>query len=154
MLFVGRILSLFLSVFIPIIMLGSQASSAPYHAAASFEPAVPLLNDLTSTAFTFSVHNTGTSVSIGAVAIEPPSSIWTILGCSQGPAGWTAELSGGKCLYRSEDAPSDDIGPGLRTGGFRLAATARADANYSGAWKVTVSKANHFDDDSTTRVCC
>ena len=58
MLFAGRILTLLLSVFIPLVMFGAPASNPPYLAAASMEPRAQYLNDTTGTVFNFRVHNT------------------------------------------------------------------------------------------------
>ena len=49
MLVAGKILSLLLSVFIPVVMLAAQASDPAYSAAASMEPAAQYVNDTTGT---------------------------------------------------------------------------------------------------------
>ena len=91
----------------------------PHAAAASVAPQVQYLNDTTGTVFTFPIHNTGTSTSIGAVGSRPALEPWTIVGCPLAPAGWTATRSDTMCRYRSADGTADDIKPGQSSSAFR-----------------------------------
>src|SRR3954447_16209636 len=72
--------------------LAVSAQGAAFAAKASVQPAVQYLNDSSGTVFSFRVHNTGTSASIGAVQIDRPSDQWTFTGCPLAPAGWSTVL--------------------------------------------------------------
>ena len=124
-------------------------SAAPFEAKASVAPQFQPLNDTAGTVFTFTVHNTGTSASIGAVEIVRPSNRWTVAGCPRAPAGWSAQRSDAMCRFRSGDGTADDIQPGQTLSAFQVRATTLpGSADRVGTWAVTVSKSNLFDSKS------
>jgi hypothetical protein len=125
----------------------SMAQGAAFAAKASVEPGVQYLHDHAGTVFTFTVHNTGRSRSIGAVEISRPSSLWTIGSCPTAPAGWTTERTASSCRYLSAHRPGDDLDPGASSSRFGLKArTGDAGGDRAGTWHVVVSKSNSFDD--------
>jgi len=69
---------------------------------------------------TFTVHNTGTSDSIGAVEISRPSTSFTVVACPQAPVGWSTQASAEKCRYRSASGTADDIAPGASDNRFQV----------------------------------
>ncbi len=139
----------FLSFFLPIIMIASPAFAAAFSATAYVTPQVMYLNDITGTVLTFTINNTGTVDSIGAVQIERPSNQWSVLNCPTGPLGWTRQTSSTMCRYRSANGTADDIMPGQSNSAFQLRATTTSgNADRPGVWKVTVSKSNQFDNPS------
>src|SRR5689334_2128905 len=94
------------------IALAMSAQGASFAAEASAQPGVQYLNDTAGTVFTFTIHNTGTSSSIGAVEIDRPGKQWTVTACPLAPAGWSTQLANTKCRYRSLSTTADDIAPG------------------------------------------
>jgi hypothetical protein len=138
------VVALAVAVTVPVVSLG-----AAFAAKSSVQPLAQYLNDATGTVFTFTIHNTGTSSSIGAVELSRPSSLWTVTACPQAPAGWTTQRADTKCRYRSASATSDDIQPGASNSQFKLTATTLAGSqDVAGMWGVIVSKSNGFDDSS------
>src|SRR5215213_6346655 len=147
----GMLLALLALVTLGITSKAQAAPAAAFAAAASVAPQVQYLNDTTGTVFSFTVHNTGTSTSIGAVEIDRPSNQWTIVGCPLAPAGWTASRSDTMCRYRSADGTADDIKPGQSSSAFQVKATTLpGSADRTGTWAVVVSKSNQFDNPSLT----
>jgi len=140
---------LFGSVLIVPALVVAPASSAPFAAKASVSPQVQYLGDSTGTTFTFTVENTGTSDSIGAVQITRPANSWTIIGCPGAPAGWTEQRSDTMCRYRSASETADDIAPGTESSAFQVTATVAAGTqNITGTWSVKVSRSSNFDTKS------
>src|SRR4051812_1107537 len=132
-----------------LVALPTGVVAAPFAAKASVAPDVQYLNDTTGTVFTFTVDNTGSTSSIGAVEIDRPSNQWTITACPQAPAGWSAQRSDAMCRFRSADGTADDIRPGTSVSSFQVRATTLpGSADRTGTWGVTVSKANQFDNKS------
>ena len=137
------LLALAVGAVVPVVSFG-----AAFAAKASVDPVVQYLQD-SGTVLTFTVHNTGTTDSIGAVEISRPSTSFTVVACPQAPAGWSTQVADTKCRYRSAMGTADDIAPGASSSSFKLtSATAGGRADFSGTWKVTVSKSNQFDDKS------
>ena len=132
-------------------LLGANAQfPGTFAATAEVDDDVQYLNDSTGKTFTFTVNNTGTTDSIGAVSIRRPSNFWTVTGCPQAPVGWTATLSDVRCQYRSAVGPIDDILPGASSSDFKLTATTRGGStNRSGDWQVVVSRDNNFSTGNT-----
>src|SRR5438067_1365716 len=132
-----------------VLVVGNSVQAAPFAAKASVSPQIQYLNDTSGTLFTFTVHNIGTSASIGAVEIDRPASSWTVTACPQAPAGWTTQRADTKCRYRSATPTSDDIQPGQSSSQFQLTATTLPGSqNIVGTWGVIVSKSNGFDTPS------
>jgi hypothetical protein len=121
--------------------------AAPYAATASVAHAPQYLGDSAGTAFTFTVTNTGTDASIGAVEVVRPSNGWSVTSC--GTAGtWSVQKADPKCRYRSGSATTDDIAPGQSRQFTVTATTQPGTENRVGTWHVTVSKSNQFDNPS------
>jgi len=78
------------------LLLTSLAFAAAFDATASVEPTAQYLNDTTGVVFTFTIENTGTSASIGAVEIERPSASWKVIECPLAPVGWRSQDSSTK----------------------------------------------------------
>ncbi len=132
-----------------LVALPAGVAAAPFSAKASVAPGVQYLNDTAGTVFTFTVHNTGATSSIGAVQIDRPSNQWTITACPQAPAGWATQRSDAMCRYRSADGTADDIAAGATNSSFQVRATTLpGSADRPGTWGVTVSKSNQFDNKS------
>lgn len=122
------------------------SSAAPFAATSSSTPQVQFVGDTAGTTFTFTINNTGTVDTIGAVEIGRPSRLWTITGCPAAPTGWTAQRADTMCRYRSAAGTADDIQPGASSSGFQVTATVAASAkDIPGAWSVKVSRASTFD---------
>src|SRR6185503_8113290 len=117
-------------------------------ATASVSPHAAYLNDTSGTWFTFTVNNTGTTSSIGAVEIKRPDTNWTVTGCQGGPAGWSSQRADPMCRFRSANAASDDIQPGGSATFQVKLTTAPGAADRPGTFFVTVSKTNQFDNPS------
>ncbi len=132
-----------------LVLSAGSAIAAAFAAKASVAPQVQFLGDTSGTVFTFTIHNTGTSSSIGAVEIDRPTNSWTVVGCPMAPAGWSIQSSATMCRYRSQNGNADDIQPGSSSSSFKLKAnTLGGQANRTGAFKVIVSKSNQFDNPS------
>lgn len=69
--------------------------------------------------FTFTVANTGTVDSIGAVEISRPGKQWQIISCPSAPSGWSAQRSDTACRFASAEGTGDDIAPVGRVAGGR-----------------------------------
>ena len=126
----------------------AHAATPPaYAATASVAPQLYYLNDTVGSVYTFTVNNTGTTNSIGAVEITRPSG-WTVTSCPSGPTGWVRTASTTKCRYRSAASTADNIMPGQSRTFTLKAKTAPGTANRNGTWVVVVSRSNHFDTPS------
>jgi VCBS repeat-containing protein len=120
--------------------------AAAFAASAAVDPAVQYLGDTSGTTLTFTIQNTGTTASIGAVEIAVPSPLFSVLACPQAPAGWSTQTASSKCRYRSAGGTADDIQPGTSSSQFKVtSATVPGILDYSGAWKVSVSRSGQFD---------
>jgi VCBS repeat-containing protein len=129
----------------------ADAASPPTYAArASIAPNLYYIGDSAGSVYSFTVKNTGTTTSIGAVEINRPST-WTITSCPTPPAGWTATASATKCRFRSATTKSDDIKPGLSKTFNVKAKTDPGSANRTGTWPVVVSSVNHFNTPSSLK---
>jgi len=127
------------------VVAASMSSAASYVATASVSPAVQFLGDGSGTLFTFTVNNTGTTASIGAVEIARPSTAWTITDCPSAPPFWRAQTAAGKCRYRADGTVSHWIQPGQSAQFGIVATTTSGSQDRSGVWPVAVSKTNSFD---------
>lgn len=126
----------------------TSASAAPFAASASVSPQVHYLGS-TGNVFTFTVHNIGTSSSLGAVEITRPSTSWTVLACPQAPTGWSTQRTATKCRYHSAGGAADNIPPGASNSSFQLRASPVSGThNLTGTWTVKVSKTNDFNTPS------
>jgi len=150
MLGVKRLGSLVILVAVLALVLSAgSATAAAFAAEASVAPQVQFLGDTSGTVFTFTIHNTGTSSSIGAVEISRPSKAWSVVDCLMAPAGWSIQSSNTMCRYRSQNGTADNIQPASSNSSFKLkAATAGGQWNRTGTFQVIVSKSNHFDNPS------
>lgn len=127
---------------------GVGAKGAEYAATASVSPHLTYLNDAAGSLFTFTVTNTGTVASIGAVEIRRPDGYWTVVGCEGQPASWSSQRADPMCRFRSGNGAGDDIAPGdSRTFGVRIA-TAPGAMDRPGTFAVSVSKSDQFDNPS------
>lgn len=125
------------------------AGAAAFSARASVAPGMQYVGDSAGTTFTFTIENTGTSDSIGAVEIGRPGKSWTITACPSTPDGWTAQRSDTMCRYRSVATTADDIAPGEESSDFQIRATAPAGSqNQTGTWPVKVSRSSLLDKKS------
>jgi len=141
-------IAIVVALFVVVLTAGS-AVAAPFAASASVQPQAQFLRDSAGTVFTFTIHNTGTSASIGAVEIDRPTNFWTVTGCPLSPPGWSTQTSSTMCRYRSQGGTADDILPGQSSSQFQMAATTGGgQSNVSGTFKVWVSKSNQFDNPS------
>ena len=132
-------------------VVADAAPPPPFAAVAAIAPADYYVGDATGSVYTFTVTNTGTTTSIGAIEIQRPGTAWTVTGCLGRPAGWSGQLADTKCRFRSGPGTHDDIQPGeSRTFEIR-ATTLPGTANRTGTWRVVVSKSNHFDTKSLLR---
>ncbi|MBO9523325.1 MAG: tandem-95 repeat protein [Nocardioidaceae bacterium] len=123
-----------------------SSSAATFSARAGVDPNVQYLGDAPGTTFTFTVENTGTTDSIGAVEIDRPGKTWVITGCPAAPAGWTVSRSDTMCRFRSAATPADDIQPGTSSSAFQVTAYAPAGRqSTAGTWGVLVSRSDAFD---------
>jgi VCBS repeat-containing protein len=142
------------SVFLPmagaaLLLTMSAADAAPTFAAtASITNAPQYLGDTAGTVFTFTVTNTGSEVTIGAVEVERPSNGWSVMSCGTAPAGWSVQAADPRCRYRSGEGGSDDILPGQSRQFSVRASTLPGTVNRVGVWNVEVSKSNQFDQPS------
>ena len=126
----------------------STAGAAdPFAATATVSNEPQYLGDSVGTAFTFTVTNTGTTATIGAVEVERPSTGWSVASCAP-VSGWTTQTADPKCRWRSADTTADDILPGQSKQFTVVATTAPGTADRVGMWHVTVSKSNRFDNPS------
>jgi VCBS repeat-containing protein len=127
----------------------ADAATPPAYAArASITPKLYYIGDAAGSVYTFTVKNTGSTNSIGAVEINRPTNGWAITSCPLAPTGWTKTASTTKCRYKSAPTYADDIKPGnAKTFGVK-ATTAPGDANRTGTWSVVVSRSYHFDNTS------
>jgi hypothetical protein len=124
----------------------ASADGASFAAKASVFRVSQFLHDTHGTLFTFTVHNTGSSASIGAVEISRPSKFWTVTVCPVAPAGWVADRTASRCRYISAKREGDDLKAGSSSSHFALRARTRpANGNRHGTWPVTVSKSNDLD---------
>ncbi|HEU0130070.1 MAG TPA: Ig-like domain-containing protein [Mycobacteriales bacterium] len=126
----------------------SAEAAAEFAATATISSSPQYIGDTAGTAFTFTVTNTGTTTTLGAVEIERPSNGWSITSCGTTPTGWTGQTADPKCRYRSGEAGADDILPGQSRQFVVTATTLAGTANRVGTWHVTVSKSNQFDNPS------
>src|SRR2546422_3287305 len=117
-----RLLELVVSVALLASLPGTVLASPGFAAKASVSPLIQYLNDTAGTTFTLTIHNTG-DVSIGAVEITRPTSLWTITACPAAPVGWSTQRADTKCRYRSADGTADDIPGGAKSGAFQGKAT-------------------------------
>ena len=125
------------------ILLGGPAQAAAYAAEASVTPQATYLGE--STFLTFTVKNTGTSTTIGAVEINRPNGDWTITACPTAPLGWRGQADATRCRYRSAGGTGDDLKPGRLSSLFTMRTTpATGSQNRVGTWRVVVSKTNSF----------
>ena len=126
-----------------------QSAAAAFAAEASVDPLIHYLGDSTGTTFTFTIENTGTTDSIGAVEIQRPGKSWTIIGCPSAPAGWSAQRSDTMCRFRSAAGTVDDIAPSATSDDFQVRAISPTGSqNLTGTWSVKVSKSSNFDKPS------
>ena len=126
----------------------ADAATPPAFAArASIAPALYYIGDSAGSIYTFTVKNTGTTTSIGAVEISRPTG-WRVVGCPSGPAGWSRSSSTTMCRYRSAATKSDDLKPGNSATFTVKARTDAGTANRTGLWGVRVSASNQFDNPS------
>ncbi|WP_082573296.1 beta strand repeat-containing protein [Nocardioides sp. Root614] len=126
------------------------SGAAAFAARASVSPGIQYLGDSAGTTFTFTISNTSTTQSIGAVEIDRPGKSWTITGCPGAPVGWTAQRSDTMCRYRSGASLADDIAPGGESSAFKVTATSSAGSqNLTGTWPVVVSRNGTFDKKDT-----
>jgi hypothetical protein len=134
-------------------IVGTSASGAEFAAEAAVFPTHQYLDDQPGTTFTLTVHNTGTTTSIGAVEIRRPSQTsnnWAVISCPMAPAGWTTQATSTMCRYRSADGIADDIPAGATSSAFQMrASTLPGTQNRVGAFEVVVSKRDQFDAPST-----
>jgi len=129
--------------------LTTSAVAAPFAAVASVSPQIQYLGDSTGATFTFTVENTGTTDSIGAVEISRPGKLWRIIDCPSALPGWSAQRSDTACRFRSEMGPADDLAPGQETSAFQVTATVPPGTqNLTGLWTVKVSRSSNFDTKS------
>lgn len=127
----------------------APADAATFSARASVTPGSQYLGASGAATFTFTVENTGTSGSIGAVEIGRPGKSWTITACPSAPAGWTAQRADTLCRYRSLASTSDDIALGERSSDFQVRAMVPAGSeDQAGTWPVKVSRSSTFDKKS------
>jgi large repetitive protein len=127
---------------------GAVLAAPAFTAKASVSPLIQYLNDTTGTTFTLTIDNTG-DVSIGAVEITRPTSLWTVIACPTAPVGWSTQRADTKCRYRSANTAADDIPGHTMSSTFQFTATtAPGTQNVTGTWAVVVSKSNQFDDKS------
>ena len=131
-----------------LLAVGGADAAEPYAATASVSNAPQYLGDTAGTAFTFTITNTGTEASIGAVEIERPSNGWSVTSCGSGPLGWTVQTADPKCRYRSTVLATDDIAPGQSRQFTVTATTLPGTADRVGTWHVVVSKSDRFDNPS------
>ncbi len=117
-------------------------------AKASVTPGVQPLNDsIFGTPFRFSIRNTASAGTIGAIEITRASVSQTIGECQTVPSGWTVERTASRCRYRSAPGTADDIAPGQVNNEIQLITnTATGTQNSSGTWSVKVSKKSSFED--------
>ena len=106
------------------LLLASSIFAAAFDATASVEPTAQYLIDTTGVVFTFTIENTGTSASIGAVEIERPSGLWKVIECPLAPTGWRSQDASTKCRYRSAETAADDLMPGQSSSAFQVRAIA------------------------------
>ena len=125
----------------------------PFAATASVSDGPYFVGDSLGSEYVFTIENTGTSTSIGAVEIVRPSTAWTITACAGAPAGWTAlpQVTPTRCRYRSGPTGDDDLQPGSTTTFAVTARTAASTTDVTGTWSVAVSSSNHFDVPSVVR---
>jgi hypothetical protein len=116
-----------------------------FAARASVSPTQMFVGDSAGTLLTFTVRNTGTARSLGAVEISRPFSFWTVLSCPSAPAGWSAIGTASDCEYRSASGVADDIAPHGSATFTLVVATAASNSNRAGTWRVIVSQTNDFD---------
>jgi VCBS repeat-containing protein len=132
--------------------LGLAVSAAnavdPFAASAAVTNPPQYLGDTAGTAFTFTVTNTGSTATLGAVEIERPSNGWSVTSCGTPPSGWSSQKADPKCRYRSAESGADDIMPGQSKQFTVTATTAAGTVNRVGTWHVVVSKSNQFDNPS------
>lgn len=117
-------------------------------AKASATPGVQPLNDsIFGTPFRFSIRNTASAGTIGAIEITRASVSQTIAECQTVPSGWTVVRTDSRCRYLSGPGTADDIAPGQVNTEIQLIAnTAIGTQNASGSWSVKVSKKSSFED--------
>lgn len=117
-------------------------------AKASVTPGVQPLNDsIFGTPFRFSIRNSASAGTIGAIEITRASVSQTIGECQTVPSGWTVERTDSRCRYLSAPGTADDIAPGQVNNEIQLIAnTARGTQDASAAWSVKVSKKSSFED--------
>ncbi|HEU0130064.1 MAG TPA: Ig-like domain-containing protein [Mycobacteriales bacterium] len=127
----------------------AEAVTPPaYAATAAITPKLYYIGDSAGSIYEFTVKNTGTTATIGAVQISRPSTGWSLSGCPTPPTGWTAQLSDPKCRFRSATGTTDDIKPGQSRTFYVKAKTAAGINDVVGTWSVVVSKSNQFDNTS------
>ncbi|HWL35613.1 MAG TPA: tandem-95 repeat protein [Frankiaceae bacterium] len=126
----------------------SAEAADEFAATASISNSPQYLGDTAGTAFTFTVTNTGTTTTLGAVEIERPSTGWSITSCGTAPTGWSAQKADPRCRYRSGETGADDILPGQSKQFVVTATTQPGTVNRVGTWHVVVSKSNQFDNPS------
>jgi VCBS repeat-containing protein len=130
----------------------ADASTPPAYAAkASVAPALYYIGDSAGSVYTFTVKNTGSTTSIGAVEINRPTTGWQVTSCPTPPTGWVATASSTKCRFRSATTKSDDIKPGLSKTFNVKSKTDPGTTNRVGTWAVVVSSSNQFDTPSALK---
>ncbi len=124
------------------------AADPPVSAKASVTPNVQPFNDsVFGTVFAFSIRNTASTGTIGAIEIARASASQTIGECRTVPSGWTVERTDSRCRYRSGPGPDDDIAPGQVNNEIHLIAnTTTGTQDALGTWSVKVSKKGSFED--------
>lgn len=142
------------SVLVALMVIGVGAAPVlgySFAARASVTPTAMFVGDGSGTLLTFTVRNTGTHYSIGAVQISRPFSFWTILSCPSAPAGWSAVATASDCQYMSASGTTDDIARHASAAFTVVAATAPAKADRKGTWRVVVSQTNDFAQPSALK---
>ncbi|HEV2890839.1 MAG TPA: tandem-95 repeat protein [Frankiaceae bacterium] len=135
------------AVVVALALAGTADAAPAFAATASVSNAPQYLGDTAGTAFTFTITNTGSETSIGAVEIQRPTNGWTITSC--GTAGtWAAQKADPRCRFRSGETGADDLMPGQSRQLTVTATTAAGTADRVGKWDVTVSRSNQFDQPS------
>ncbi|HEV7888702.1 MAG TPA: Ig-like domain-containing protein, partial [Acidimicrobiales bacterium] len=129
---------------------GRADAAAPFAAGATVNPATQYLDDSAGSMLTFTVANTGTTSSIGAVEINRPDGSFKLTQCPLAPFGWKVQAAETKCRYRSADGTADDIKPGKSASFSVRSKTDPGTQDRTGVWNVQVSKTNQFDAGSMT----
>lgn len=136
----AALLSASVAVFSVTALLPASAAGG-LSAAASVSPRAVPAGEAT---YTFTLRNTSDPPGqrIGSVRVTPPRG-WHILGCPDGPGGWSARMDGRDCFFESARGSRDDLVAGA-VATLRVAASVAGPTGRVGEWRLSVQAQDRF----------